>query len=405
VKAAILGAEEFNFGTAALIALGCVYVRQCHLNTCPVGIATQDEKLRAKFKGSPDMLVNFFNSVAEEVRVILQKLGVRSLTEIIGRPEFLRQRHVPDHPKANKLDLKRLLVDVVGKDDPQTRYCTWQRNDPPIGESPLDDAILQDCKDAIVDATRMTRAYKVRNVHRSIGTKVSGEIGYLHGAEGLPEGTLTLNLRGSAGQSFGAFLASGIKLNLTGEGERFVGKGMSGGEIIVRPPADSPLSRTRIALSATPASTGDERQAAANGRAGERFAVRNSGATAVVEGVGDHGCEYMTGGTIVVLGGTGKNFGRRHDGGVAYVYDVNGNFEERVNPALVRIDALTDEDEIVVRQLIYQHLEATESPRARELLGAWSTCPPKVLQVHIQDSRLPADRDKDRSPARRRRHQ
>jgi glutamate synthase domain-containing protein 2/glutamate synthase domain-containing protein 1/glutamate synthase domain-containing protein 3 len=323
VKAAILGAEEFNFGTAALIALGCVYVRQCHLNTCPVGIATQDEKLRGKFKGSPDMVVNFFNSVAEEVRRIMARLGVRSLKEIIGRPEFLKQRHVPDHPKANTLDLHRLLVDVLGKDDAGPRYCTWQRNDPPIGESPLDDAILQDCKDAIVDAVKMTKDYRVRNVHRSIGTKVSGEIGYQHGAEGLPEGTLTLNLTGTAGQSFGAFLTSGIRMVLSGEANDYVGKGMSGGEIIVRPPADhtyKPHENSIVGNTCLYGATGGK--LFANGRAGERFAVRNSGATAVVEGVGDHGCEYMTGGTVVVLGRTGKNFGAGMTGGIAYVLDL-----------------------------------------------------------------------------------
>ncbi|RYD39911.1 MAG: glutamate synthase subunit alpha, partial [Verrucomicrobiaceae bacterium] len=202
VKAAILGAEEFNFGTTALIALGCVYVRQCHLNTCPVGIATQDEKLRAKFKGTPDMLVNFFNGVAEEVRAILAQLGVRSLTELIGRTEFLRQRQVPNHPKANKLDLSRLLVDVVGKDDPNPRYCTRTRNDG-LHERPLDDIILQDAKDAISDGRKMTLHYRVRNINRSVGTKVSGEIGYQYGDTGLPEGTLEIKLEGSAGQSFG----------------------------------------------------------------------------------------------------------------------------------------------------------------------------------------------------------
>ena len=373
IKAAILGAEEFNFGTTALIALGCVYVRQCHLNTCPVGVATQDEKLRAKFKGSPDMVVNFFNGVAEEVRRIMATLGVRTLTELIGRPEFLRQRAIPDHPKANLLDLKRLLVDVLGKDDTAPRHCTRQRNDPPISESPLDDDIMQDAKDALVDGTKMSLTYKVRNVHRSLGTRVSGEIGYHHGAAGLPPGTLTLNLSGSAGQSFGAFLASGIRMILTGEANDYVGKGMSGGEIVVRPPADHRFAaqdNSIVGNTCLYGATGGLLHA--NGRAGERFAVRNSGAIAVVEGVGDHCCEYMTGGTVVVLGCTGKNFGAGMTGGTAYVLDTQGVFESLYNPGLVVIERLPDEDEVVVQKLIFAHLEATESACARDLLGEWT---------------------------------
>jgi len=372
VTAAILGAEEYNFGTTALIALGCVYVRQCHLNTCPVGVATQDEKLRAKFRGTPDMVVNFFNGVAQEVREILAQIGVRSLAEIIGHPEFLQQRVVPNHPKANTLDLKRLLVDVVGKDDPSPRFCTRQRNDPPIAESPLDDSVLQDAKDAIVDARKMTLHYKVRNVHRSIGTKVSGEIGYQYGDAGLPEGTLTLNLDGSAGQSFGAFLAPGVKLNLCGEANDYVGKGMSGGEIAVRPPAArkfAPGDNSIVGNTCLYGATGGT--LFANGRAGERFAVRNSGGIAVVEGVGDHGCEYMTGGTIVVLGRTGKNFGAGMTGGSAYILDLDEKFADLFNPGLVVIERLTEEDKIVLQQLIYRHIEATESDRAREILGDW----------------------------------
>jgi glutamate synthase domain-containing protein 2/glutamate synthase domain-containing protein 1/glutamate synthase domain-containing protein 3 len=372
VKAAILGAEEFNFGTAALIALGCVYVRQCHLNTCPVGIATQDEKLRGKFKGTPDMLVNFFNGVAEEVRAILAQLGVRSLPELIGRTEYLRQREVPNHPKANKLDLSRLLVDVVGKDDPNPRYCVRSRNDGQH-ERPLDDIVLQDAKDAIVDGRKMSLHYRVRNVNRSVGTKLSGEIGYQYGDTGLPEGTLELLLDGSAGQSFGTFLAPGVKLVLCGEANDYVGKGMSGGEIIVRPPADhkfAPHDNSIIGNTCLYGATGGT--LLANGRAGERFAVRNSGATAVVEGVGDHGCEYMTGGTIVVLGQTGKNFGAGMTGGTAYVLDLEDRFQDLLNPALVVGERLTEEDKVVLQQLIYRHLEQTESARAREILGDWN---------------------------------
>jgi glutamate synthase (NADPH/NADH) large chain/glutamate synthase (ferredoxin) len=371
VMAAILGAEEFNFGTAALIATGCVYVRQCHLNTCPVGVATQDEKLRAKYKGTPDMVVNFFNAVAEEVRGILAGLGARKLTDIIGHPELLRQRVVPNHPKANTLDFKKLLANTSTHED-APRYCTRSRNDG-VHERPLDDIILQDAKDAITEQQPLSLSYKVSNVNRSIGTKVSGEIGYQYGKEGLPEGTLELKLEGSAGQSFGTFLASGLRLILEGEANDYVGKGMSGGEIIVKPDpthkftaGDNSIVGNTCLYGATGGTL------LANGRAGERFGVRNSGATAVIEGVGDHGCEYMTGGIVVVLGRTGKNFGAGMSGGQAFVLDLEERFADLYNPAMVGIERLSEEDKTIVQQLIYKHLEATESERARDILADWA---------------------------------
>jgi glutamate synthase (NADPH/NADH) large chain/glutamate synthase (ferredoxin) len=371
ITAAILGAEEFNFGTTALIAMGCVYVRQCHLNTCPVGIATQDEKLRAKFKGSPDHVVNFFNAVAEEVREILASLGCRSITELIGRPEFLKQRHVPDHPKANTLNLSRLLVDVAANDPSAARYCTRERNDGMHGR-PLDDIILQDAKDAITEGVKMALSYKVKNTYRSIGTKVSGEIGYQYGREGLPEGTLTLNLEGTAGQSFGTFLASGLRLVLTGEANDYVGKGMSGGEIVVRPAASARFQAHENAIVGNTCLYGATGGVLlASGRAGERFAVRNSGGVAVVEGVGDHGCEYMTGGTVIVLGQTGKNFGAGMTGGLGYVLDLEDRFSELYNPGLVVIERLGEEDKATLQQWVFRHLEATDSKRAKEILGDW----------------------------------
>ena len=380
ITAAILGAEEFNFGTAALIATGCVYVRQCHLNTCPVGIATQDEKLRAKFKGTPDMVVNFFNAVAQEVREILAGLGLRKLTDLIGRPEFLRQRHVPGHPKANTLDLSRLLATVT--DDPDApRYCTRERNDGPHGR-PLDDIILQDAKDAITDGAKMSLRYKVTNVNRSLGTKVSGEIGYQYGDTGLPEGTLELRLEGSAGQSLGAFLAPGLRLVLTGEANDYVGKGMSGGEIVVRPKAKHSFPAHENSIAGNTClygATGGTFYA--NGRAGERFAVRNSGAVAVVEGIGDHGCEYMTGGTVAILGRTGKNFGAGMTGGQAYILDLEARFTDLLNPGLIVAERLTAEDEIALKELIYKHLEATESQRAKEILADWPKFAPSFWKA------------------------
>src|SRR5260221_5895633 len=381
VMAAILGAEEFNFGTAAVIAIGCVYVRQCHLNTCPVGVATQDEKLRAKFKGTPEMVVNFFNAVAAEVREILASLGARKLTDLIGHPELLRQRPVPNHPKANTLDLKKLLANVADNED-APRYCTRSRNDGPH-ERPLDDIILQDAKDAITEQQPISLSYKVSNVNRSVGTKVSGEIGYQYGKEGLPEGTLELKLEGSAGQSFGTFLAPGIRLILEGEANDYVGKGMSGGEIIVKPASDHKFAagdNSIVGNTCLYGATGGT--FLANGRAGERFGVRNSGATAVIEGVGDHGCEYMTGGTVVVLGRTGKNFGAGMTGGTAYVLDLREEFLLDLNPELVTASRLVEEEDIMtVKELICKHLERTESSRAKEILAQWPVYQDKFWRV------------------------
>jgi glutamate synthase domain-containing protein 2/glutamate synthase domain-containing protein 3 len=382
VYAALLGAEEYNFGTAALIAAGCVYVRQCHLNTCPVGVATLDERLRAKFKGKPEYVVNFFNAVAQEVREIMAKLGFRTVNEMVGRVECLRQRHVPDHPKANTLDLSRLIARVGDDSDTSPMYCTCDRNDG-VHERPLDDIILQDAQDAVNDLQPISLSYTVRNTNRSVGTKVSGEIGYQYGKQGLPEGTIELNLRGSAGQSLGAFLAPGIRINLTGEANDYVGKGMSGGEIAIRPPAnrnfvahENSIIGNTVMYGATAGSL------FAAGRAGERFCVRNSGGTAVIEGAGDHACEYMTNGTVVILGSTGKNFGAGMTGGVAYVLDIEDQFPSMYNPELIAIERLTAEEDIVLlKELIYKHLERTESDRAREILADWNTWQPKFWKV------------------------
>ncbi len=331
---ALLGAEEFNFGTAALIASGCVYVRQCHMNTCPVGVATLDEKLRAKFKGKPENIVNFFNAVAGEVREIMASLGARTMNELIGRVELLRQRKATDHPKANTLDLRRMLADV-SKDDPTApRFHTRDRNDG-FMDRPLDDVILQDANEAINHGKPLSLSYKVHNTNRSVCTKVSGEIAYQHGETGLPDGLLEINLRGTAGQSLGAFLSPGLRLILVGEANDYVGKGMSGGSITLRPRPDHAFVPHECMIAGNTClygATGG--QFYAQGRVGERFAVRNSGATAVVEGLGDHGCEYMTNGTVVVLGRTGRNFGAGMTGGTAYVLDSGGRVRGIVQPAV-----------------------------------------------------------------------
>jgi glutamate synthase (NADPH/NADH) large chain/glutamate synthase (ferredoxin) len=386
VQAAILGAEEFNFGTIALIALGCVYVRQCHLNNCPVGVATTDPKFRAKFKGDPEHVVNFFNAVSQEVREIMATLGVAKMDDLIGRPQFLRQREVPDHPKANSLDLSPILRDVgreLGQD--ASRICMMNRNDA-IENHPLDDRLIQDAHVAISEARKARPVhYRIKNTFRNIGTRLSGEIAFHHGNHGLEPGSVDVTLEGSAGQGFGTFLCGGVKLTLIGEANDYVGKGMCGGEIIIRPsPKAHPdfKSWENSILGNTVLYGATSGTLLAAGRGGERFAVRNSGATAVVEGIGDHGCEYMTGGTIVVIGSFGKNFGAGMSGGTAYLLDEDGMFEKLHNPEMVKGAPLSDPEDIqALKELIYKHLDATESARAQEILDDWSSFEAKFVKV------------------------
>jgi glutamate synthase (NADPH/NADH) large chain/glutamate synthase (ferredoxin) len=417
VIAAILGAEQFNFGTTAMIAMGCVYVRKCHLNTCPVGIATTDPKFRAKFKGTPEMVINYFNAVAEEARTIMARLGVRTLDELIGRPEFLTQREVPGHPKANTLDFSRLLKDVVpavaeatGKPATEIpRIRIKERNDG-IAKPALDITILADIVAAISgrrlsstpeygaeaistevmeaiqllpDRPPVSLDYNVVNTDRNIGTRLSGRIAETFGNHGLPPGAIHITCRGSAGQSFGTFLVSGVTLELIGEANDYVGKGMAAGEIILRicPTATFEAAKNSIAGN-TCLYGAIGGSLFANGRTGERFAVRNSGATAIVEGVGDHGCEYMTNGTVVILGKTGKNFGAGMSGGSAFVYDVDGKFQSRVNTEMVvAMPVRRPQDIAEVKSLIELHQEKTGSKQAADLLADWENTTRKLVRV------------------------
>ncbi|MFV1993946.1 MAG: glutamate synthase large subunit [Verrucomicrobiales bacterium] len=401
IKAAIIGAEEFNFGTIAMIAMGCVYVRKCHLNTCPVGVATQDPKYRAKFKGEVEHVVNFFNAIAQEVREIMASIGVRKLDELIGHPGLLRQRHVPDHPKANLIDLSRLLCDVAaesGEDLP--RICRINRNDG-MHAHPLDDRILQDAHDALRDKERIALEYDVVNTNRNVGTKLSGEIAYEHGNHGLPEGTIDLKFNGSAGQSFGTFLVSGVRMTLTGEANDYVGKGMCGGEIIIRPPEKRKFVAAENAIMGNTVmygATGGHLFGC--GTAGERFCVRNSGGIAVIEGIGDHGCEYMTNGVVVILGRTGKNFGAGMSGGTAFVLDAEGDFGQHYNPELIDVVAVDDAGDIKLLQgLIHQHLEYTDSERANEILLDWDNYRRKFVKTRPKSTPAPPPGDDDEQAA------
>ncbi len=417
VIAAILGAEEFNFGTIAMIAMGCVYVRKCHLNNCPVGVATTDPKWRAKFKGTPEMVINFLNGVSQEAREIMAKLGVRKLDELIGRPTFLKQRSVPDHPKANTVDLGPVLKDVapevakaMGLDD-VSRTRTLERNDG-IAKPALDlkilrdvveettgtklpdhlpeygeESVTEDMAEAIrllPDRAPIELSYEVVNTDRNIGTRLSGRIAEQHGNHGFNgQAAVTLKLSGTAGQSLGTFLTSGVRIELTGEANDYVGKGMSAGEIVVKVPANPKYDPSKNSIAGNTClygATGG--RLFLNGRAGERFAVRNSGATAVVEGVGDHGCEYMTNGTIVVLGRTGKNFGAGMSGGTAYVYDVDGRFFSRINPEMVvALPVKRQQDIDELRALIEEHAEKSGSAHAAELLKTFDQDLNKYVRV------------------------
>jgi len=378
VIAAMLGAEEYGFGTAALLAIGCLMARQCHLNTCPVGVATQREDLRKKYTGTPEDVVRFFGHVAGEVREILAGLGFRRLEDVIGRMDLLEQVADAGDPRANALDLSSLFW--VPEDERPIR-STQERND--RHEEILDDAILRDVACALDDQKPVKRSYEIRNVHRTVGARVAGEIAYRYRGDGLPEGTIELQFTGSAGQSFGAFCHTGLRLVLTGEANDYVGKGMGGGEVAVRPPDAAtfvPHENVIIGNTVLYGATGGFLYAA--GRAGERFAVRNSGAKAVVEGIGDHGCEYMTEGVVVILGETGRNFGAGMSNGIAFVLDEDGDFPSKLNPEMLAIKRLTDSVDVeMVRTMIDRHVQLTGSARGREILDEWEQYQPRFWKV------------------------
>ena len=380
VVAAMLGAEQYGFGTSAMIAVGCTMARQCHLNTCPVGIATQREDLRAKYIGTPEMLINYLQHVAHEVRELLAELGYERLEEIVGRADLLRQIAQVDGHRWRNVDLAKMIAPA----DPEglePHFAVQERNDRP--GTPLDDEIVKDVADSIENGTPAQRSYPVKNTDRTVGGRVSGLIARKYGDEGLPEGTIGLHFKGSAGQSFGAWLIRGVNLRLVGEANDYVAKGMNGGEISIRPPDDAGFLAHEAALVGNTVlygATGGNLFIA--GRAGERFAVRNSGARAVVEGVGDHCCEYMTEGVVAILGETGRNFGAGMSNGVAFVLDERGDFRTRVNQELVGLEQVTEPNDIeLLEALITRHHELTQSKRARQILDDWRLFLPKFWKV------------------------
>ena len=392
---ALLGADEFGFATAPLVVEGCIMMRKCHLNTCPVGVATQDPALRAKFSGKPEHVVNYFFFIAEEVRQIMAQLGIRNFDELIGRTDLLDMRKGLDHWKASGLDFSRLFAQpLVGADVPRYHVEAQDHN----LEHTLDRKLIERCRPAIEHGERVQLMEVARNVNRTVGAMLSGAVTRAH-PEGLPDDTIRIQFEGTGGQSFGAFLCNGITLSLIGDANDYTGKGLSGGRIVVRPSLDfrgEAANNTIVGNTVLYGATSG--QAFFSGVAGERFAVRLSGATAVVEGTGDHGCEYMTGGTVVVLGPTGRNFAAGMSGGVAYVYNDDGHFDTRCNMAMVALERImpSDEqaatqpratwhqgqtDEALLKKLLEDHHRWTGSRRARELLDHWAASRSKFVKV------------------------
>ena len=384
VVGALLGADEFGFATAPLVAEGCIMMRKCHLNTCPVGVATQDPILRKKFSGKPEHVVNYFFFVAEEVRSIMAQLGITHFDELIGRSDLLDARKGLSHWKAQGLDFTKLFYQPKLSGS-AVNYHT-QTQDHGLDKA-LDNVLIQKSKPAIEHGERIQFMEVARNVNRTVGAMLSGEV-TRHHPEGLPDDTIRIQLEGTGGQSFGAFLAKGITLYLIGDANDYTGKGLSGGRVVVRPSIDfRGESSQNIIVGNTVLYGATSGEAFFSGVAGERFAVRLSGATAVVEGTGDHGCEYMTGGTVVVLGQTGRNFAAGMSGGLAYVYDEDAQFHQRCNMAMVALETLPDRDDALVKKLIEDHHRWTGSRRARDILDHWGSARAKFVKVFPNEYR------------------
>jgi len=382
--AAMLGADEFGFSTAPLIATGCIMMRACHLNTCPVGIATQDAELRKRFRGQPEHVVNFFFFVAEELRGIMASLGIRTVAELIGRSDLLEADVAVDHWKARGVDLTHVLHRPELPEG-----MSLHRTEPPprVLDDALDWELIERSEAAIERGERVLIESKVRNVNRCVGGLLSSRIAERHGAEGLAEDAIQVEFHGSAGQSFGGWLAAGVSFALHGDANDYTGKGLSGGVLAVMPPDGvSYKAEENVIIGNTVLYGATSGKAFFRGLAGERFAVRNSGANAVVEGVGDHGCEYMTGGRVVVLGPTGRNFAAGMSGGLAFVLDEHGELRRKINPTMLdQLEELDEGDLIELRDLVAEHARRTDSLVARRVLDEWSSLNRKFVKVFPTD--------------------
>jgi glutamate synthase (NADPH/NADH) large chain len=412
VIGALLGADEFGFATAPLIAAGCIMMRKCHLNTCPVGVATQDPVLRKRFTGTPEHVINFFFFIAEEVRGLMAQLGFRTFNEMIGQVGKLDMRKAVEHWKAHGVDLSRILYQPAVRPGVGIHHTEPQQHHL---DKALDQVLVREAAEALESQTPVRLTHPIHNVNRTVGAMLSGEVARRYGHVGLPEDTISVHLTGTAGQSFGAFLAHGVSLYLTGDGNDYVGKSLSGGRVVVRqPPNVKRDPGENIIVGNTVLYGAIAGEAYFQGVAGERFAVRNSGAVAVVEGCGDHGCEYMTGGVVVVLGDTGRNFAAGMSGGIAYVYDASARFRRLCNMSGVELESvgvaelgLADEpgrprqraasvddsgmgdalrfDAERLRILVERHLLFTGSARARALLEDWDGALSRFIKVMPRD--------------------
>jgi glutamate synthase (NADPH/NADH) large chain len=405
VIGALLGADEFGFATAPLVVEGCIMMRKCHLNTCPVGVATQDPELRKKFSGKPEHVVNFFFFIAEEAREIMAQLGIRKFDDLIGHTELLDTKKSIDHWKARGLDFSKIFqAPNVPASVPKFQVETQDHG----LTTAMDHSLIEKSKAALEKGERVSFIQPIRNVNRTAGAMLSGEVAKRYGHEGLPDDTIHIQLNGTAGQSFAAFLAHGVTMDLVGDGNDYVGKGLSGGRVIVRAPHEFRGDTSQnIIVGNTVLYGAIAGEAFFNGVAGERFAVRNSGAIAVVEGTGDHGCEYMTGGTVVALGLTGRNFAAGMSGGIAYVYDEDGLFAKRCNTSMATLEPVLSSaeqeakmpkpewhapvnvkeggerltDEVILKNLIERHFKHTGSERAKAILADWEKSRARFVKV------------------------
>jgi len=383
--ATLLGAEEYGFATIPLITLGCIMMRVCHLNTCPVGVATQDPELRAKFQGKPEHVINYFYFVAEEMRKIMAELGFRTINEMVGRVDRLNVRKAIDHWKAKGLDFSKILYKP--EVSPEVGSYCMKKQDHGL-EIALDNELIKRAKPALEHREKVNIDVNIRNINRTVGTMLSAEISRKFGESGLPPETITINCKGSAGQSFCAFGARGLRMNISGDANDYFGKGLSGAKLVIAPPKKSifvPEENILIGNVAFYGATSGE--AYIRGLAGERFCVRNSGVRAVVEGVGDHGCEYMTGGRAVILGKTGRNFAAGMSGGIAYVLDETGDFKKfRCNHEMVELEeVVTDRDILELKGMIENHLEYTGSSVAEKILADWPASQKQFVKVMPTD--------------------
>jgi len=402
VIGAMLGADEFGFATAPLVTAGCIMMRKCHLNTCPVGVATQDPVLRRKFTGKPEYVINYLFFVAEEARELMARLGIRQLNDLIGRADLLDMKKGIGHWKAKGLDFSKIFHQPQMPAD-VARYHR-ERQDHGL-EKALDHRLIELARPALERGEKVTIEMPIRNINRTVGTMLSHEIARRYGHDGLPDDTIHVRFAGSAGQSLGAFLAKGVTLDLIGDTNDYCGKGLSGGRISVQPSPKFKGEPTQNIITGNVVLYGAIcGEAYFRGVAGERFAVRNSGAQAVVEGVGDHACEYMTGGTVAVLGMTGRNFAAGMSGGLAYVLDEDGSFQSRCNPAMVALETVLPEaeqearlarelwhmglaDEAILKGLIEKHARHTGSARARQILEKWADYRTKFVKVFPHEYR------------------